>query len=159
MDGFPFRAPLALRLLGRLAERPLLSGKPFPRGMSPKRPGLELLVPPADTDVETGAAETREILDRVDRVDGGERFAAPSPVVGPPTHDDRVTLHARHFARHAAMLSYPGAGAGADGGPGGPGGPEGRSAGAQPAAIRAQSACRKHRTRWSLTMPVACMKA
>jgi hypothetical protein len=107
LEGFPFRAPLPIRMVGRLMKGAMLSDRPLPRGISLKRPGLDRLLPPDDVSFEQGAAEVREILARVD---AGERFTHPSPLVGPLTHEQWVTVHAKHFAHHAAMLSYPGAG-------------------------------------------------
>lgn len=107
MEGFPFRPPLPVRLVGRFMKGFALGPRKTPRGIKLNRPGLDQLIPPGDTTFEQGMAEIREILDRVD--EGGETYAHASPLFGPMTHDEWITLHAKHFAHHVEHLTYPGA--------------------------------------------------
>jgi hypothetical protein len=104
LDGFPFRAPLPIRMVGRLIRPLVLSDRPIPRGMRLDRPGLDALLPPAGVDMAAGLAEIRGPLDREA---AGERFTAPSPLVGPLSHAQWVRLHAKHYAHHAAFLAMP----------------------------------------------------
>ena len=104
IDGFPFNPPLPIRMIGRLLKRGALSDRPMPTGIRLDRGGLDALIPPAETSFEEGMAELRAPLRRIE---DGERFTQPSPLFGPLTHDQWVRLHAKHFAHHAAFLSYP----------------------------------------------------
>ena len=106
IDGFPFRPPLPVRIVGRLFRSWVLSDRPIPRGIRLNRPGLDRLLPPGTVDLTAGLAEIRGPLERVA---AGERFTAPSPLVGPLSHEQWVRMHAKHYAHHAAFLSFPGA--------------------------------------------------
>lgn len=99
LDGFPFNAPLPLRIFGRLI-RPFVVGKPCPRGIQLKGESAKLL--PSD-DAELDAAVAR--LGRsIDRVVGGARMEAPSPIFGPLTHEQWFAMHLRHAEHHLGFL-------------------------------------------------------
>ena len=105
LDGFPFRPPLPIRVVGRLMKGMMLGPRPMPKGIRLNRPGLDALIPPADVSFAEGLAHLREPVRRVQ--EGGEQFTIPSPLIGPLTHAEWVKLHAKHFAHHASFLSYP----------------------------------------------------
>lgn len=98
-EGFPFRPPLPVRLVGRLMKGWALGPKPMPTGIK-LRGGMRQLAPPANA--AEGPAQLRAELDAV--LDGGARFTEPSPLLGPLSHHEWARLHAKHAAHHFGFL-------------------------------------------------------
>jgi len=98
-DGFPFKAPIAIRLLGRIV-RVVAFGKPIPAGLK-LRGASEALLPEKGVDRVTGAERLRIQLQRMR---GGEKMTQPSPVFGRLTHEQWTTLQLRHAELHLSFL-------------------------------------------------------
>lgn len=62
-------------------------------------------MPPDDVTLPEAVARMRRVIERVA---AGERFARPSPLFGPLTHEEWVTLHLRHCELHYSF-AYPAA--------------------------------------------------
>jgi hypothetical protein len=106
IDGFPSRAPAPFRVVARLLfKKKAVSGKPMPSGFQlPK--GAAYMLPQPDVSLEQGLGEIREV---VGRIDGGETFNQPSPLLGKLTHEEWVKLHLAHCMMHMGFIDYPGA--------------------------------------------------
>lgn len=98
-DGFPFTAPLALRLIGPLLKKRILRS-PITPGLR-LRGGSSVLEPKQDVHFEDGMAALRAQLDRID---AGERMTQRSPLLGRMSHDDWLALHRRHAELHLGFL-------------------------------------------------------
>jgi hypothetical protein len=98
VDGFPFRAPWYLRLVGPLFKRQALS-KPPPPGFG-LGGQLEALVPDPDVTWDQALDELRATIQKAKR-DG---MSEPSPILGRMTHDEWVRLHCRHAELHFSFL-------------------------------------------------------
>ncbi len=105
-DGFPSRAPAPFRAVARLLfKKKAISGKPMPSGFQlPK--GASYMLPQPDVSFEGGMGEIRE---QVARLDAGETFDQPSPLLGALTHEEWVKLHLAHCMMHMGFIDYPGA--------------------------------------------------
>ncbi|MFG0293816.1 MAG: DUF1569 domain-containing protein [Phycisphaerales bacterium JB050] len=105
-DGFPSRAPARLRVIARLMfKKKAVSGAPMPSGFQlPKQ--ASFMLPAPEVPFEQGMGELRE---QVARLDAGEQFSHPSPVLGPLTHEEWVKLHLAHCMMHLGFMDYPGA--------------------------------------------------
>lgn len=99
LDGFSFRAPWILRVIGR-AIKPWCIGKPMPRGVQ-LRGKSALLLPSDDAELEACLARFNAAMDRLR---AGERMEAESPLFGPLTHDQWVQMHLRHAEHHLGYL-------------------------------------------------------
>lgn len=95
-----FNAPWPMRVLGRTIGRRLLLGRELKPGMSLRGAAARLL--PA-AGVTLDAAEAR-LLSLLERIRAGERLTAPSPLLGPLTHEEWADLQLRHFAHHYSFL-------------------------------------------------------
>lgn len=103
LDGFPDqKPPLLLRVLGKYVFKGMaLSGKPAKPGI--KLPSSVSWLDPVASGVE-GLADGYPPLDEcLSRVEAGERFTHPSPIFGPLTHEQWVTLHLGHAAMHLSF--------------------------------------------------------
>jgi len=100
LDGFPFQAPLWMRLIGPLLKPLAMRDKPMPAGF-PLRGATRALEPDPSVPLEEGAEELRT---HATRVINGERMEARSPVFGRMSHEDWVRLHLRHAALHLSFL-------------------------------------------------------
>ncbi len=105
LDGFPFRAPLPVRLifgsLKRVMWKRLLNMAFKPGFQLPPRAGAIL---PADTvPVGDGAAF---FLAQLGRVQKGEQMTRPSPFMGALTHEQWTELHLRHADSHLSFIHY-----------------------------------------------------
>ncbi len=100
LDGFPYRAPLWMRLVGPLFKGLALSERPMPAGI-PFKGGAEALDPDPNVPLEEGAEQLRE---QATRVIHGERMEQPSPVFGRMTHEDWLRFHTRHATLHLSFL-------------------------------------------------------
>ncbi len=104
LDGFPERGPWWLRAVGA-AVKPIVL-RSLQRGGTVK-PGIRLnkgaafLEPRAGTGLDEAVAMTRGILDRVE---GGERFTHPSPLLGRLTHEQWSMMHCSHASMHWSFL-------------------------------------------------------
>lgn len=105
-DGFPSRAPGLVRFVARmLFKKKAISGKPMPSGFQlPKQ--ASFMLPAPDVSFEEGLADLRA---QVARLDAGEKFEQPSPLLGPLTHEEWVKLHLAHCMMHLGFIDYPGA--------------------------------------------------
>jgi hypothetical protein len=105
-EGFPSRAPAIFRVIARaLFKKKAVSGKPMPSGFQLPR-GASYMLPEPEVSFEQGMTEMRE---QVARLDAGDRFTHPSPVLGPLTHEEWVKLHLAHCMMHLGFIDYPGA--------------------------------------------------
>ena len=102
IEGFPFRPPLPIRVIGRLMRPMALSKKPLPRGIRLNRPGLDALIPPADCSFEDGAEELRSVIQRLQS--GDETCSQPSPLFGKFTNAEWAKIHFKHAKHHMSLL-------------------------------------------------------
>lgn len=103
LDGFNFSAPAPLRWLGGLLKKRFLKNG-FKPGLK-ARGGLRNFMPTDDVTLPEAVARMRRVIERVA---AGERFTRPSPLFGPLTHEEWVTLHLRHCELHYSF-AYPAA--------------------------------------------------
>lgn len=94
-EGFPFKPPAVLRLIGPLFKKTFVT-KGFKPGL--KAPAA---AEPEDCSFEEGLAHLRAQLDRID---AGDSLAGPNPVLGTITHDEGVQIHLRHAEHHLGFL-------------------------------------------------------
>lgn len=99
LDGFPFRAPLPLRLIGRMLRSGALRKTPRPGIPTPK--GNRAHLSPADFPLERAMASLRR---NIRRVQSGERMTHPSSFFGALTHEEWIDLHCRHAELHFSFL-------------------------------------------------------
>jgi len=104
LDGFPERGRWWLRAVGALVKPIVL--RSLRKGEIVK-PGIKLnkqaafLEPRAGTTLEDAIAMTRGYLDRVE---AGERFTQPSPLLGRLTHEQWAMMHCAHASMHWSFL-------------------------------------------------------
>jgi len=98
-DGAGFKAPLPLRIVGRLLKKRSLA-KTMGAGLKlPAR--FNSLLP----DPNLTWDEARDHLRRnMERIRAGEKMSQPSPFLGPMTHEDWVRLHCRHAELHLSFI-------------------------------------------------------
>ena len=98
IDGFPAKAPLPVRLLGRLFRKRVLA--------RPMRPGVKLpqkfafLVPDRDITWEAAADTLRRAIGRLD----SQKMTSRSPVLGKLSPPQWEQLHCRHAELHFSFL-------------------------------------------------------
>lgn len=98
IDGFPAKAPVALRIAGRLLRNRSLS-RTLPAGF--RFPGrFTFLAPDEDITWDEAVTYLRETIGRLQY----ERMSAPSPVLGPLTHEEWERLHCRHAEMHFSFM-------------------------------------------------------
>lgn len=102
IDGFPreARAPLPLRLLGRMIRSSVLI-KPTKAGIKLKGSMANALLPAAD--VTWGQAVTR-LGNVIARIKKGERMTAVSPMFGQYAHEEWNQFHCRHAELHLSFV-------------------------------------------------------
>ncbi|MEL6499668.1 MAG: DUF1569 domain-containing protein [Planctomycetota bacterium] len=104
LDGsFPFTAPAAIAVLGKLFRKQIIS-KPF-------KPGLKFKPKTGDLggDPEYSFEEGWDKLQaQLDRVRAGESLACDTPLVGRVTHDEGTRIQLNHCALHLSFLHYDG---------------------------------------------------
>jgi hypothetical protein len=102
IDGFPFKYPWHLRLMGRLVRlvswRFLVSLASRPGFKNPST--VKAVEPDA---VIPGGEGVQFLLRQLARVENGERMAQPSPVEGPITHEQWYYFHLRHAELHLSF--------------------------------------------------------
>ncbi len=99
IDGFPDRAPLWLRFLGRtfrerILNRPMRAGLTLPKKFTYLYPEEGVAWPVA----------VGRLRAAVKRVSSGQRMQAPSPVVGRLAHEEWIAMHCRHAEMHFGFL-------------------------------------------------------
>ena len=99
LDGFTFKAPWVLRVIGRLT-RPYFLKRGFKPGFKVP-PNAPSLIPPSDT-AWTEALEA--IRHTVQRIRNGERMTVPSPLFGKLTHEQWEQFHCRHAELHFSFM-------------------------------------------------------
>ncbi len=97
IDGFPFTAPLPMRVMARLFKRRFLS-RPMPPGFRLPGRAAPLLPPPVS--LEDGLAAIRRALDR-QRTEPGRQ---PHAFFGPLTREEWDRVHCLHSAMHLGFL-------------------------------------------------------
>ena len=98
IDGFPAKAPLMLRIVGRLIRNRSLN-KTLPAGL--KFPStFTFLVPDDDITWDEAVTFLRESVGRLQH----DRMGAPSPVLGPLSHEEWERLHCRHAEMHFSFM-------------------------------------------------------
>jgi hypothetical protein len=102
IDGFPFKYPWHLRLLGRLVRlvswRWLVSLALRPGFTNPST--VQAVEPDA---IIPGGDGVQFLLRQLARVENGERMEQPSPVEGPITHEQWYYFHLRHAELHLSF--------------------------------------------------------
>jgi hypothetical protein len=98
LDGFSFKMPLALRMVGRLLKKRLLRNG-LPTGLKFPAPAAATLTPPNVSD-EVGLARLRVAVARLK----DESPHAASPVLGALSPDDWRMFHCRHAELHLSFL-------------------------------------------------------
>ena len=99
IDGFPARAPLLLRIIGRMLKKRALrggldAGFKFPASFA-------FLAPAADVTWEDAMKRLRT---EVGRARDAGRMTRPSPILGRMSHNDWVRLHCRHAELHFSFM-------------------------------------------------------
>ena len=99
IDGFPIpKAPLHLRVVGRLIRNRAL--------IKPMRPGYKVpksftfLEPDPEISWLQAARYLRETFDRLE----SQRMTAPSPLLGPLSHEKWEQFHCRHAEMHLGFV-------------------------------------------------------
>jgi len=98
IDGFPKRAPLPIRLGGKMMFKKILSG-----GMKPGinlPPDFEAMLPPEDTPFADAVENLHKAAGRLEN----EQMNAEHPVFGKLSHGDWMKLHCRHAEMHFSFL-------------------------------------------------------
>ncbi len=99
IDGFTMKAPLPLRIFGRLMRNMALN--------KPMRPGFKMpkkfaaMAPRPDVQWDAALARLRSVGQRVR---DGEQMQHPSPMLGRMSHEDWVKLHCRHAELHFSFM-------------------------------------------------------
>lgn len=99
IDGFPFTAPLPLRVFGRMIRKGA-QRKPAPRGLKAPK-GIMDHVVPADYALDDAM---RSLRAAVMRVRAGKRMDKPSPLFGKLSHDEWMRIHCRHAEMHFGFM-------------------------------------------------------
>jgi len=98
LDGFPGRAPWAVRVLASLLfKRGAVSGKSPPPGFGT----APFLLPREGVSFADGLTALRG---QIARLDAGEQFTHPSGLFGKLTHDQWVKIQLGHTALHLSFL-------------------------------------------------------
>lgn len=103
-DGFEMNAPAPVRMLCSLFLKPIAT-KPT----SQMKPGFKLpkkakeLLPEDSITFEEGLAMMRS---QIARIESGEQFSRPSPLLGKMTHEKWINLHLNHCRMHFGYLNY-----------------------------------------------------
>ena len=99
IDGFPARAPLALRVFGRMLKKRSLKGG-LPAGF--KFPANFGFLAPAE-DV-TWADALNLLRKEIGRARDRGRMTQPSPILGRMSHEDWIKLHCRQAELHFSFM-------------------------------------------------------
>ena len=99
MDGFDFKAPLPLRILG-LIGRSFILNKPMKPGIKLPRKMSMVLPHPKSIWFDAVSHARKAIL----RVEAGKYMDQPSPLLGTMSHEDWVKLHCRHAEMHFSFI-------------------------------------------------------
>ncbi|MBX3323549.1 MAG: DUF1569 domain-containing protein [Phycisphaeraceae bacterium] len=101
MDGFEASAPWIMRFAATLLfKKRALGGEPMPAGLPLPKQASSLLPSPSVSDHD-GLAFLQQ---QIDRLRAGERMTHPSPIFGPLTHDEWMTIQLKHAAMHLGFL-------------------------------------------------------
>ena len=102
-DGFESLAPAPFRAVMRLVFFKAFTapGKPIPAGYKLPKQAAPLL-PPPEVSTEQGLSNLRAQIARAAR---GERMTQKSPLIGPLTHEQWETVHAKHAALHLGFIA------------------------------------------------------
>ena len=99
MDGFDFKAPLVLRIIGWIGRSYILK--------NPIKPGLRLpakmsmVIPSPKTTWSDAVSHARKAILRVE---AGKHMSKPSPLLGKMSHEDWVKLHCSHAEMHFSFI-------------------------------------------------------
>jgi Protein of unknown function (DUF1569) len=103
-DGFDGKAPLPIRVIGKLVLKPMMK-KPN----SQMKPGIKLpkkassMLPADEVSVEDGLAHMRA---QIDRIESGEQMLQDSPLLGKMTHELWMLVHLNHCRMHFGFFDY-----------------------------------------------------
>lgn len=102
LDGFPtqIKAPLIVRMVAPMMKSRFMK-KTFSPGIKLPESFKSLLAPDPSTLWETSVNRLRTVAERVE---GGARMTARSPIFGKMSHEDWVRLHCRHAEMHLSFL-------------------------------------------------------
>ena len=100
LDGFPFKLPMGLALMGR-AMRPLILKMRFKPGQVKIPASAAAMGPDEGVGFDAGMNELREQLARVMN---GERMDKPSALLGNIGHEKWAKFHLTHCSHHLGML-------------------------------------------------------
>lgn len=100
-DGFGFMAPAPARFLFRLLLKPIALKHTLRGGLKIPAKARPVLEPDPGVPFEQGLADLRAQLARINN---GEKMQAPSPILGPLSHDEWISLQLRHAELHFAKL-------------------------------------------------------
>lgn len=101
-DGFPFKAPWYVALMGR-AMKPFLGKMKLKPGSFTLPPDVaEHLVPDDSVTFEQGLSTLRQ---QIARVENGERMEQPSPLFGKLGHERWTRMHLDHAAMHMGFIA------------------------------------------------------
>jgi hypothetical protein len=103
-DGFGARAPAIVRLVLRaMYYKKAMGPDPMPTGFKLPKQAASLRPDDGITDAE-GLDHLRKELKRVL---AGKEMTHPSPIFGPLSHDQWVTIQTKHCAMHMGFITYP----------------------------------------------------
>lgn len=100
INGPGFKAPLMLRIVGRLYVKRLLLNGPFPTGFQLPGAAAKRLVPPDDTTPAEGLTALRQGIHRL----RSETARTSHPVAGPLSIAEWDRFHMRHAEMHFSFL-------------------------------------------------------
>ncbi len=99
IDGFPAKAPLPLRIAGKMLRNRSMT-KGFQPGFKFSRK-FAFLEPAPDIEWDEALTYLRESIGRLQN----ERMTARSPVFGPLTHAQWEKMHCRHAEMHFSFIA------------------------------------------------------
>lgn len=103
LDGFPGRAPFFVRWIAiPMFKKKAVSGEPMPPGFKLPRQAAFML--PGDaTTFDQGMDRLRTALARLD---AGEKFTQPSPLLGKLSHEQWIRMQLGHASMHLSFVNH-----------------------------------------------------
>jgi Protein of unknown function (DUF1569) len=100
IDGFPFKAPLLIRIVGRLIKSRVLKSDDISAGIKLKG-GSTALLPKPGISFESGMDHLKK---QILRVQAGKLMTQRSPIFGALSHEQWMSIQLKHCALHLSFL-------------------------------------------------------